>query len=383
MIKATIRYGKNFADIEFPCPEDELQAAVELLHPKDCNDMELFISTIHYPKDLAVLQNRFINLDELNYLGRRLHGFFGDEYPRFAEAIKLEDVTSVREMINIACNISRYVLITDVSDIQKVGQEYVLQTEECLPAGYETDPKYADIGRKLMQSGKGIVTDSGILFVNSESPPIQQYNGSAFPQYLDNPNCLVIAEISYQGQTEYANLPVEELALKKAVQRLGATSLDECSIALNHLNSAGTPIHVLCDKALETEGLSELNYWATVICNSVKPGSDTFNHVLIAAGADSIQTAATIADNLGFFRLAKGVKNQTELGKWWMEHCVLDPINSNLEQFFDYKAYGEHLSQFLDVHYLESGDCVFLDGTTMDEVLGIAPAEDVGMGGLQ
>ncbi len=140
MIKVTVRYGDNHTDIRFPCKENELQAAVDRLRPSDPTDMKLFASAVHFSEELKVLQDRFVDLDELNYLGRRLDGFFGDEHPRFAEAVKLEGATNVREMINIACGLNRYALITDFSSPHKVGQAYVLQTDGCLVGDYENDP---------------------------------------------------------------------------------------------------------------------------------------------------------------------------------------------------------------------------------------------------
>ncbi len=383
MIKVTVRYGDRCADIRFPCKDSELQAKLDTIRRHDTEDMELFVSAVHFPEELKVLEDRFVDLDELNYLGRRLDGFFGDEHPRFAEAVKLEGATTVREMINIACDVYRYALITDVSDPAKVGAEYVLQTEGSVPADYKSDPKYAAIGKELMQSGRGVFTDQGILFVNTERPLEQQYTGSTFPSYLDDPNCLMITEISHQGQSAYVNLPCERLTLEKALHRLGAADAADCQISLDYFSTESS-FQDLCIRTLETEGIFALNHWCEAVCNYVKPENHmAFVAAFTASGMNSTLDAVKVAENIDSFYYAKGVKNEADLGRWWLEHYSQFTISPELQQFFDYKEYGEYLSQFLDVHYLESGDCIFLDGTTMDEVLGIAPAEDVGMGGLQ
>lgn len=384
MIKVTVRYGDHYTDIRFPCTENVLQAAVLRLGSADPGNMELFVSDVSFPEELEVLQDRFVNLDELNYLGRRLAGFFGDEQPRFAEAVKLEGATTVREMINIACDVYRYALITDVSDPAKVGAEYVMQTEGSVPVDYKSDPKYAAIGKELMQSGRGVFTDQGILFVNTERPLEQQYTGSTFPSYLDDPNCFMIAEISHKGQSAYVNLPCERLTLEKALYRLGVADAADCQISLDYFSTTESAFHDLCVRTLETEGIFALNHWCEAVCNHVKPENHmAFVAAFTASGMDSTLDAVKVAENIDSFYYAKGVKNEADLGKWWLENYSQFTISPELQQFFDYKEYGEYLIQFLDVHYLESGDCVFLEDTTMDEVLGIGLDEDMGMGGMQ
>ncbi len=259
-----------------------------------------------------------------------------------------------------------------------------MQTEGCLPANDEKDPKYAALGKILLQSGRGVLTDRGILFVNTDRPLEQHYTGSTFPQYLDDPNCLMIAEVSYQGQTEYVNLPTEKLAVDKALHRLGATDMSQCEISLDHMNSNPSAFRELCHLTLQRDGIYALNHWLEVVCNHVSPENHAvFDAAFTASGFDTMPDAVTVAENVDSFYFAKGVKNEAELGRWWLEHYSQFTISPELQMFFDYQAYGEHLSQFLDVHYLESGDCVFLDGTTMDEVLGIVQNEEMGMGGMQ
>ena len=60
-----------------------------------------------------------VNLDELNYLAKRMDSFFGDEETQFFEAIKLEHFTDMKDLINLTFNLDKYTLIKDVSDINR------------------------------------------------------------------------------------------------------------------------------------------------------------------------------------------------------------------------------------------------------------------------
>lgn len=90
MIKLKIKYGNSQTDLRFPCTEKEMNAALERIHAEDVTPLELYVSEVIFPEELGCLQDRFVNLDEVNFLGKRMDSFFGDEEYQFYEAMKLE-----------------------------------------------------------------------------------------------------------------------------------------------------------------------------------------------------------------------------------------------------------------------------------------------------
>lgn len=120
MITATVRYNDNYADIDFPCSDIYLYSKLMELHADDPNNTTLFVSEIIEPEELSCLKDRFVNLDELNYLAKRMESFFGDEEIQFYEALKLEHFTELKDFINLSFNLDKYTLIQDVSDMGKV-----------------------------------------------------------------------------------------------------------------------------------------------------------------------------------------------------------------------------------------------------------------------
>ena len=77
MIKVTVQYNDHLVDIHFPCSENTLQSALMEIHAADDNPPELFITDVTFPEELDHLKDRFVNLDELNYLAKRMESFFG------------------------------------------------------------------------------------------------------------------------------------------------------------------------------------------------------------------------------------------------------------------------------------------------------------------
>lgn len=133
MIKLKIKYGNSQTDLRFPCTEKEMNAALERIHAEDVTPLELYVSEVVFPEELGCLQDRFVNLDEVNFLGKRMDSFFGDEEYQFYEAMKLESFDTLPDLINLSFNLNRYPLIQDIGDMGKIGREYLLTVKGCLP----------------------------------------------------------------------------------------------------------------------------------------------------------------------------------------------------------------------------------------------------------
>ena len=84
-----------------------------------------------------------------------------------------------------------------------------------------------------MQSGTGIVTEHGILFVDEDVQFQELYDGQVFPPYLYDASILCTAKAEYQGKVEYLYLPCERAAIDKSIGRLGAPDADSVSIILD------------------------------------------------------------------------------------------------------------------------------------------------------
>ena len=146
MIKLKIKYGNSQTVLCFPCTEKEMRAALERIHAENIAPLELYAAEVVFPEELSFLQDRFVDLDEVNFLAKRMDSFFGDEEYRFYEALKSEDFDTVPDLINLSFNLNRYPLIQDISDMGKIGREYLLAVKGCLPADDADDPKYAAFG---------------------------------------------------------------------------------------------------------------------------------------------------------------------------------------------------------------------------------------------
>ena len=79
----------------FPCSEAEYQATCEELELKDNYS---FVRDVVEPKALSLKKDTFVNLDEINYLAKRMDSFDQKELFSFFAAVEVGDYLSTKEI---------------------------------------------------------------------------------------------------------------------------------------------------------------------------------------------------------------------------------------------------------------------------------------------
>ena len=165
MIRIRIRNADHEIDVQFPISENELYAKLAEIHAIEGKEapQSAFVTEVYWPEEFSMLKDRLANLDELNYLGKRMESFDTLEYDQFLIGISKLDSKEVKDLINLTFNLNHFTLCQDVSSYGKIGREYVLNTEGAVPAHDEDDPKYATIGKDLIDRGLAQITERGLL----------------------------------------------------------------------------------------------------------------------------------------------------------------------------------------------------------------------------
>ena len=165
IIKIRIRNADHEIDVQFPISENELYAKLAEIHAIEGKEapQSAFVTEVYWPEEFSMLKDRLANLDELNYLGKRMESFDTLEYDQFLIGISKLDSKEVKDLINLTFNLNHFTLCQDVSSYGKIGREYVLNTEGAVPAHDEDDPKYATIGKDLIDRGLAQITERGLL----------------------------------------------------------------------------------------------------------------------------------------------------------------------------------------------------------------------------
>ena len=378
MIKLKIKYGNSQTALRFPCTEKEMNAALERIHAEDVTPLELYVSEVIFPEELGCLQDRFVNLDEVNYLGKRMDSFFGDEEYQFYEAMKLEGFDTLPDLINLSFNLSRYPLIQDISDMGKIGREYLLTVKGCLPADDADDPKYAEFGRELIRSGKGVFTEHGLLFVDEDTPFVRDYDGQNFPAYVyEEMLCFLRAE--YNGKTEFLYLPCEDEAIDKAFARLGAPTPDDVELSWEDICIESEKWTERFKEIAAEEGVYELNCLAAAV-NSADMDMEKLWAVAEYAEAENAEQLARLAKSIDCFTFVEGANYFQEIGEYVAQNNEDFTVNPAVAKFFDYRAFGEHIGEIYYGKFVDGG---FIYNDTDTSLLDILyQDEPMTMGGM-
>lgn len=368
MIKLKIKYGNSQTDLHFPCKETEMSAALERIHAEDVTPLELYVTKVVFPEELGFLQDRFVNLDEVNFLGKRMDGFFGDEEYQFYEAMKSEGFDTLPDLINLSFNLNRYPLIRDISDMGKIGREYLLTVKGCLPADDGDDPKYAEFGRKLIQSGKGVFTEHGLLFADENTPFQKLYDGQVFPPYVYDSDVLCIARAEYNGKSEYLYLPCEEKAIDKAFARLGAPTPDDVELSWEDICIESEKWTERFKEIAAEEGVYELNRLAAAV-NSADMDMEKLWAVAEYAEAEDAKQLSRLAENLDCFTFIVGASNYEKVGRYIVDNNDCYALHPELEDYFDFNGFGEHIAEEYGGKFID-GNFIYNDTfTSLSEIL--------------
>lgn len=371
MIQVVLQNDYHKTELAFPCREVEIADALIALNSDNDLSKGVFISQMIEPEELNVLENQFIDLDELNYLAKRMESFFGEvEFSQFYEALKHEDFTGMKDIINLTFNMNRYPLIQDISDVAKIGREYMLVTQGALPTGDLDNPCYAEKGRELIQSGKGIFTEHGMLFVDEDTPFQEMYDGEVFPFYLCNSDYVLTVILEYNDKQELISLPCEEIAIHKASKRLKAPNVDSLTLKLEGVRFHDSEWEQRFEDILREQGISEANLLCRTISNH-DMDLNKLSALVNYTNVEEVRDIIKLVENEDCFHFFESCGDFEAVAKKFIAD---DPqefyVSDALEDYIDYEQFGEDMDRDHDGKFVREGYVCMANGERLEDVLG-------------
>ena len=118
------------ATIPFPIPHDQYAHCMELLEALEIGDavkadckveeVDSFFSVLKHTEMLTV------NVEELNYLAKRLDSFDTGEAAQFQAMAHKLDLFELKDLINLTFCCQQATVITDFSDLAAVGRDHYM-----------------------------------------------------------------------------------------------------------------------------------------------------------------------------------------------------------------------------------------------------------------
>lgn len=218
---------------------------------------------------LKPLESLTANVDELDYLAKRLDSFNDYEAAQFQGMASKLELSDIQDFINLTFSCQQATVIINFADLEQVGRDHIITSHGgCIPVeGYSQQDKKAE-ALKLILSGNGSVTPYGVVYDNGmKLEPL--YDGQHFPPYLYQP-CQLAIEIQPAdgGSTACLYFPTPDQQLARTLERAGATDAADTrmKIVMDEL-----PKEVSTRIDLHRESLAEINEMCRAVAGLSPP----------------------------------------------------------------------------------------------------------------
>ena len=209
--------------IPFPIPRESYDTYMEKLRQMEIGDVrEKDCKIVSILSDYAVLRQIAglnVNVDELDYLAKRLESFDVGETVQFQAMAHKLDLTELKDLINLTFCCQQATVITDFSDLEKVGREHYMNFH----GGYAPTKELEQLNgietaKQLIDGGTGVITPYGVVFDNGMRLE-QHYDGIHFPAYHYDRDLLMVGLTSRREPENTENitwvyLPTSQMQLK-------------------------------------------------------------------------------------------------------------------------------------------------------------------------
>ena len=378
------------ATIPFPIPHDQYAHCMELLEALEIGDAvkaDCKVEKINSFYDvLKRTEMLTVNVEELNYLAKRLDSFDTGEAAQFqAMAHKLE-LFDLKNLINLTFDCQQVTVITNFSDLAAVGRNHYMNLHGgCANIDVLNALDSEETARRLIESGSGTVTPYGVVYDNGMRLK-RIYDGQFFPCYHYESNAITIAvtAMSEPEGTEHITwlyLPMAQEEIARALQRAGIADPADARLRLED-SQLPDEVDVLLD--MEQENLSDLNALAQATAGMSDDSLNKLGAVVDLAKPQNAVQIKNLVENLDFFNFVPGVHTPEEYGKYMIQQSGCFEYDEALSEFYDYGKYGaQHMNEG-DGMFTVRGYVAYKGPVSMAEVMngGQSTRMDFRMGGL-
>ncbi len=279
-----------------------------------------------------------INIDELDFLARRLEGLDETELAEFQAVAHFKEYRDVQDLINLSFNTGTHTVITGFTDLEAVGKRHYLTTRGgSVPAEEMDQVNGIGVALGLIASGEGKVTPYGVLY-GSDGPMEYVYSGYVFPAYWDQEYLMEFTLDSSLHGDVFLLLPTPESRLERLLFRSGVSTPNNRRIKdwdstltdtlLEHMN-------------VTLESLEELNRLCAVIADMDEQDLKVLDAAVQYADPRNAGQVRSLAENLDLFEFFKGVDSAEEYGRFLIQESGHYTYDENLEDYYDYGRCGE------------------------------------------
>ena len=338
--------------IPLPIPREQYDHCIELVNAleigsvvaSDCHVNEICKGWPVFYR----LEGMQVNLDELDYLAKRLESFDVGEYAQFQAMAEKLDLTSMKDLINLTFCCQQATVITDFSDLAAIGRSHYLNTHGGCASTEELEHLDGEeTAILLIEGNKGTVTRYGVVYDNGMQLS-QLYDGKHLPGYHYEADMIMVGLVSRQEPENTKNvtwiyLPASKGQIERAIQRSGIVDPKDMCF---RMGDSMFPEEVDVALDFRCEDIYELNNLAQAVGKLSHDDCIKLGAAVSIAGPECASQIRHLAENLDLFEFAPGAHTPAEYGKYMIQESGHFEYDPNLDEFYDYERYGmQHMDQ--------------------------------------
>ena len=382
--------------IPFPIPSNQYDDTIKMLEALDIGDplaRDCIVEEIEGSvPSLKCLEGRKINVDELDYLVKRLDSFFDGELAQFQGMAVKMGLNDMTDLINLTFCCQQATVITDFSDLEQIGREHYMNLHGGCASMEELEQlDGVETALLLIAENEGVITPYGVVYDNGMQLS-QAYQGRNFPAYLYERSLMALTlrpihTDANGSEALWLYLPTSDLQIERMLCRDGMESEDFATLEIQ-VNDLPAAVQTAC--ALEQESVFALNAMCAAISKLTQADRLKLDAATDFAKPESAAEIRRLAENLELFDFVPNVRTPEEYGRYMIQDSGHFDYDSNLDEFYDYGKYGRRCMEQKRGMFTERGYISYQGTLPLEELMREDPAEqyqkeqevDMGMGGL-
>ena len=164
-----LEYG--LVTIPFPISRDQYDDTIKMLEALDIGDPRARDCTVEEIEgsapSLKCLEGRRINVDELDYMVKRLDSFSDGELAQFQGMAAKMGLSDMTDLINLTFCCQQATVITDFSDLEQIGRDHYMNLHGgCVSTEELEELDSMETALLLISENEGTVTPYGVVYDN-------------------------------------------------------------------------------------------------------------------------------------------------------------------------------------------------------------------------
>ena len=385
MIQAVLSNGQRpeygTVTVSFPISREEYDCVMEQLASLEIGDpskQDCIVNKIDgFFTVLKITEDHCVNVDELDYLAKRLDSFDDGEAAQFQAMASKMELFELKDLINLTFCCQQATVITDFSDLEAIGRDHYMNTHGgCADIKELENLDGIETALLLITENEGTVTPYGVVYDNGMQLE-RTYDGKHFPAYLYEPTILMVALSSRLEPEDTKNitwlyLPAAEGQIRRAIARSGISDPENMRFRV-----AESMLPDEVDAALDfrQESIYALNELAREIKDLSKSERKKLGAAVVMARPEDAAEICRLAENLELFDFASGVHTPEEYGQYMIRESGRFVYDSSLDEFYDYERYGRERLERERGMFTDQGYISYHGALSLEELVMGDPAE--------